>query len=72
MIMENKKKMAAVLAAVTAYIKTEEEMAAGIGVIEAPPVTYTHTGVWGASGRQAQMQLRNLMQLRTFHGSRLR
>jgi hypothetical protein len=28
--------------------------------------------MWGASGRQEQMHLRQLMQLKTFHGARSR
>lgn len=70
--MENDKKKAAVLAAVTAYIKSEEEMAASMGLIAPRKVTYEHTGIWGTSGRQSQMQLRNMMQLKAFHGARLR
>lgn len=71
--MEKNKKMAAAIAAVTAYIKTEEEMAAmGMGASAQSQMTYRHSGVWGATGRQSQMQLRHLMQLRTFQKTRLR
>lgn len=72
--MQKDKKMAAAIAAVIATIKSEEEMAAaGMGVVASPPqVTYRHSGLWGMSGRQSQMQLRHLMQLKTFQGSRLR
>ena len=71
--MENNKKAAAV-AAVMNYITTEEE-AICIQTMAAPEVTpapatarYAEGPVklWGASGRQTQMQMRNLMQMRTF------
>jgi len=29
-------------------------------------------GMWGISGRQEQMQIRIMMQMKTFHGSKLR
>ena len=70
------KKMAAAMAAVMTYIKSEEEMvlaqaAAGGGVQPAarPSVAIN---LWGLSGRQAMMQMRNQMQMRGFHGARLR
>ena len=65
--MGNKKKAAAAAAAVIDYITAEEEAmgieAAGAmaRVPSAGPVK-----LWGVSGRQAQMQMRNLMQMRTF------
>jgi hypothetical protein len=71
--MEKNKKMAAAMAAVTAYIKTEEEMAsAGMEIAAPAQAEYRHSGIWGVSGRQSQMQLRHLMQLRTFQKSKLR
>ncbi|UCD31254.1 MAG: hypothetical protein JSV38_10655 [Desulfobacterales bacterium] len=72
--MENTKKIAAAISAVMNYIQTEEEaiciqsMAAPSIEPEAdaravtPPVR-----LWGVSGRQAQMQMRNMMQRRTFN-----
>ena len=66
--MENRKKLAAALAAVSAYIKTEEEALLSMPAPEARsrqvaiPVNF-----WGLSGRQAMMQHRNLMQMKTFH-----
>ena len=70
--MEELKKIAAAKAAVLNYIITEEEaiciqsMAAS-GVKPAPvPSAAAPVRLWGASGRQAQMQMRNLMQMRTF------
>ena len=70
--MENAQKTAAAIAAVVQYIKTEEEAIAMQNAMLAaqfqmprpdqPPAVKP----WGVSGRQAQMQMRNLMQLRTF------
>jgi hypothetical protein len=73
--MDHKKKAAAAMSAVMHYIKSEEEFAAmqaGIGIADdaqragrlagpAAPVN-----AWGVNGRQTQMQLRNLMQFRSF------
>jgi hypothetical protein len=68
-------KTAAVVAAVVQYIKSEEEAIAmqfasyavppPMPAIFQPPAPQPKP--WGLSGRQAQMQMRNLMQLRTFH-----
>jgi hypothetical protein len=72
--MEDTQKPAAAIAAVIQYIKTEEEAIAMQSAMQAsqpqmpqlaqPPARVAKP--WGVSGRQAQMQLRNLMQLRTF------
>ncbi|MGA8180637.1 MAG: hypothetical protein WB792_11290 [Desulfobacterales bacterium] len=70
--MENKKKAVAAMAAVMEYITAEEEAVrfqsmAAPGVLQAS--TMSGGGpvkLWGVSGRQAQMQMRSLMQLRTF------
>jgi hypothetical protein len=70
--MENTKKISAAISAVMNYIYTEEaiciqSMAApsSVPVAEAyaatPPVR-----LWGVSGRQAQMQMRNMIQRRAF------
>ena len=71
------KKMAAALAAVTYYIESEEEMAlaqaaAGRGGVQPAASAAVAINLWGLSGRQAMMQMRNQMQMRGFHGSRLR
>jgi hypothetical protein len=68
--MESKKKIAAAAAAVLNYIMTEEEAVciesmARASVLPAPDAA-TPVKLWGASGRQSQMQMRNLMQMRTF------
>jgi hypothetical protein len=70
--MENKKKIAAATSAVMQYVRTEEEAvymqslalpseASAMPVAAAAPMK-----LWGMSGRQAQMQMRNLMQMKTF------
>jgi hypothetical protein len=69
------KKKAAAIAAVAAFLQQEAETAAlnlaEIGA-SATAVTETPLRMWGASGRQEQMHLRQLMQLKTFHGARSR
>ena len=72
----NSKKITAATAAVVQYIKSEEE---AIALQFAPYATAPQMPAifqqpdasqmkpWGLSGRQAQMQMRNLMQLRTFN-----
>ena len=72
--MEHARKTAAAIAAVMHYVKTEEEAIAMQNALLAaqsqvqqpaqPPAAAVKP--WGASGRQAQMQMRNLMQMRTF------
>ncbi len=67
--MQNDKKMAAAMAAVTYYIKTQEEAAAMAAMpAEEEPAPVSAVNLWGASGRQSQMQMRNLMQMKAFHG----
>jgi len=77
--MENKKKAAAAISAVMQYLRTEEELicmqamqapAAAEAPAPAPPPAAMN--LWGVSGRQSQMQMRNLMQLKAFHGFKLR
>jgi len=72
--MGNDPKTAAAIAAVLQYIRAEEEIIAMQSSMQAarpqmrwftqPPAPAVKA--WGVSGRQAQMQLRNLMQLRAF------
>ena len=70
--MENAQKTAAAIAAVVQYIKTEEEAIAMQNAMLAAQFQMPRLDQspavkpWGVSGRQAQMQMRNLMQLRTF------
>jgi hypothetical protein len=72
--MENTKKTAAAVAGVMNYIMTEEEticiQAMAQPVLKpapAPAAVAAPMKLWGISGRQAQMQMRNLMQMRTFN-----
>ena len=72
--MEHAQKSAAAIAAVMQYIKIEEEAIAMQHALQAAPSQLPQltqppapaVKPWGVSGRQAQMQMRNLMQLRTF------
>ena len=73
----NKKTTAAVAAAVFEYIRSEEEAvclqaAAGGGPAARASGPAAPARLWGVSGRQQQMELRGLMQLRAFAGARLR
>ncbi len=68
----DKKKVTAAIAAVYAYLQDEEAAAAQAAAPPTPaaaqyrePVGYVRP--WAANGRQAMMQLRNFMQLRTFN-----
>lgn len=73
--MELDSKMAAAVAAVMAYIKSEEE-AAALQAASTPrpeaPAPAPPLRVWGLNGRQTMMQMRNLMQMKAFHGTRWR
>ena len=67
----NKKKITAAIAAVSAYLQNEQAAAAQAAIEQATPVAAYRepTGFvrpWAANGRQTLMQIRNLMQLRTF------
>ena len=70
--MENTKKAAAAIAAVMLYIKSEEEaiaMQAQAAGPAMPMISRAPTQVikpWALNGRQTQMQIRTLMQLKTF------
>ncbi len=65
---EDPRKITAIAAAVAAYIKTEEEalvaQAVGAGPAQPRAGAGAPVNLWGLSGRQSMMQLRNLMQLR--------
>lgn len=70
---QSRKRMAAALTAVAYYIHSEQEIMASQSamasamspgqIAPAPPVK-----LWGAAGRQDQMQMRMQMQLKAFHG----
>ncbi|MFC1826056.1 hypothetical protein ACFLYZ_01540 [Thermodesulfobacteriota bacterium] len=68
--MDKEKKQAAAIAAVTLYLKAEQEAAAMQAAAAAQISSVSHAApplkVWGLSGRQAQMQMRNMMQMKTF------
>ncbi len=72
--MGNARKTTAAISAVLQYIKTEEEAIAMQSAMQTaqrqmPMFAQQPASVvkpWGVSGRQAQKQMRNLMQLRTF------
>jgi hypothetical protein len=71
----DKKKFAAAIAAVSAYIKTQEEASAyyipeGPGSVPALAAqtqqVVQQNNIWGISGRQNHMQANAMMQLRMF------
>ena len=71
--MKDNKKVTAAIAAVTHYLRMEKEailmqQAALAGMPQVPsiPVPEKTVSPWCMNGRQTQMQMRNLMQLRTF------
>ena len=69
--MNNKKKKIAAVSAVLAYIRSEEDalsLQAQASVVQPlkPPVPVK---MWSISGRQAQMQMQNIMQMKGFHKS---
>jgi hypothetical protein len=64
---DTQKKIAAAIAAVMHYLKAEEEQAAlPSAAADAAAGAPAGPKLWALNGRQAQMQLRHLMQLRTF------
>lgn len=67
--MDNKKKITAAIAGVMSYIQTEEEAICAASMMAAPAIAAPQRPeaplkLWGISGRQMQMQMRNLMQLK--------
>ena len=68
--MENKKKKAAAISAVMSYIKTEEEAVSMQPAIVTDSADFgsrqVSLNLWGINGRQAQMQMRSLMQMKAF------
>jgi hypothetical protein len=70
--MKDDKKVSAAIAAVMYYIQEEEAMlmqqAAMGGMPQAPSISAPTMAFspWSMNGRQTQMQMRNLMQMRTF------
>jgi hypothetical protein len=68
--MDEQKKISAAIAAVMHYLQEEQailaQQAAMGGMAQASPAAAAGYSPWSMNGRQAQMQMRNLMQLRTF------
>ena len=60
------KKIAAALAAVTQFLQEEELAALQFASPAAETAAPPGPKLWALNGRQTQMQLRNLMQLRAF------
>ncbi|WP_319406357.1 hypothetical protein [uncultured Desulfosarcina sp.] len=63
----NEKRLAAALAAVTAYIQTEEEALVTPPPERPRPRRFDQGNLWSLSGRQGMMNMRNLMQMKTFN-----
>jgi hypothetical protein len=63
---DTQKKIAAAIAAVMQVLQEEEQAALAFAAMEAAPAAPVGPKPWALNGRQAQMQLRNLMQLRAF------
>ena len=61
------KRLAAALAAVTAYIQTEEEALVMPPPEKPQPRRFDQGNLWSLSGRQGMMNMRNLMQMKTFN-----
>ncbi|KPA18441.1 hypothetical protein MHK_001263 [Candidatus Magnetomorum sp. HK-1] len=71
--MDKKKKLAVAVAAVMNYIYEESLECAAQSMVPKPaatPLPKVLPNAWGASGRQDAMQLRQLMQFRTFKTTR--
>ena len=75
--MTKDKKVTAAIAAVMSYLQDEEAVSAQAGMSGMPQAPAASAAIaanlikpWGMSGRQAQMQMRNLMQMRTFQRNR--
>jgi len=71
MMDKKEKEMAAALAAVAAFMQQEEEaFHQHLAAAMAPPKTQAQAAMpnlWGQSGRQSMMQMRNLMQVKALH-----
>ncbi|MBC2713584.1 MAG: hypothetical protein HGJ94_22085 [Desulfosarcina sp.] len=63
----NEKRVAAALAAVMTYIQTEEEALVMPRPEKPQPRRFDQGNLWALSSRQGMMQMRNLMQMKTFN-----
>ncbi len=77
--MENKKKLAAAITAVSMYIQTEEEavimsvpQASTTEPVRQPPSPPVPFNAWALSGRQTQMQMNSMMLMKAYHGFKVR
>jgi len=61
------KKLAAAVAAVMTYIQTEEEALVMPPPAKPQPRRFDQGNLWALAGRQGMMQMRTLMQMKTFH-----
>lgn len=61
---DNQKKIAAAIAAVMQYLQEEDLAALQFASLAAETAALAGPNLWALNGRQTQMQLRNLMQLR--------
>jgi len=61
-----KKRFAAAVAAVYGYLKSQEEQQLAMAAASQPAAvsTFAAASLWSASGRQAVMEMRRLIQLR--------
>jgi hypothetical protein len=67
--MEDNKKKIAAMTAVLYYLQSEEEDAC-YGFAASKPAPPAPEGFWSFSGRQSQMMLRSMAQMRLFPGWR--
>ena len=69
--MNQKKKMAAALTATAAYIKSGQEAQRAMAQAEQPSRSLQKIvlagNTWAMSGRQVQMQMCNLVRMKSFH-----
>ena len=68
----NKHKEVAAISAVMSYLRHEEESAAlqqlhAANEISKSAASQAASNIWGKSGRQTQMQIRNLMQMKALY-----
>jgi hypothetical protein len=63
----NEKKLAAAVAAVMTYIQTEEEALVMPPPTRPEPRRFDQGNLWALAGRQGMMQMRSLMQMKTFN-----
>ena len=72
--MEQDKKIIAAIAAVSSYLEEEQAALALQSMAPGMPAKQTPIDIpsaWGLNGRQSMMQMRNLMQMRTFNRSKI-